>query len=88
MKLFPRESVRPLPLGTPVKAFHPMTLGVVHGGVIVGASQSDQGAGPTTMRYRIRFDVTAKRQRLFWVRANDIVAMQGDDGVWTRRDPA
>lgn len=37
---------------------------------------------------RVKATCDAGSLFLPWVRANDIVAMQGDDGAWTRRDPA
>ena len=75
MRLFPQENVRPLPLGTRILAVHPLTSVTMNGkhthtAKITGSS----GRSPATTRYRVRFDVTKRKQ--FWIPYSDIVAME------------
>lgn len=72
IQFFPGEKIRPLPIGTRVKAFHPHTLGVPHYGRIVGSS----GQGPVSCKYQIAFEVRSGRRTRFWVKAEDILYME------------
>jgi len=73
MKLLPEENIRPLPCGSVIKAFHPLTLGVIKQGKIVASSGSAEKT-IRTHRYQIRFDCQPRKK--YWLSSQDICAIE------------